>query len=137
MICDIQDIKDVDFKGIAILANSQYEFRLGGSRFFGNYKVDSDYDFFIQTSDEVKTFLRNNEFKNNADNVDYYDVNTESTFKYGKTTAILVFSLEKRIRAHDYLIKNFNGISPKNDVKFWDCIYEKIANEENEQRTDI
>ena len=45
------------FKTIQTLMNSADLFYLTGSRFFGNHKPNSDYDFFVKDSHEVHTQL--------------------------------------------------------------------------------
>ena len=39
------------------LAKSEFEFYLTGSRFFGHNRTDSDFDFFVEHSQEVVEFL--------------------------------------------------------------------------------
>ncbi len=49
------------------MQQSEFEFHLTGSRFFGFAKSSSDHDFFVQESDEVKSFLRSLGFQLNLD----------------------------------------------------------------------
>lgn len=44
------------------MANHKSEFHLTGSRFFGNHKEWSDYDFFTQYTEEMEKELRSNGF---------------------------------------------------------------------------
>lgn len=45
------------------MANHKSEFHLTGSRFFGNHKVWSDYDFFTQYTEEMEKELKSNGFE--------------------------------------------------------------------------
>ena len=45
------------------LENSGFEFFPTGSRYFGGYKPDSDWDFMAQASSEVEEFLTSNGFE--------------------------------------------------------------------------
>lgn len=49
------------------LEQGPYEFFLTGSRYFGGYRDGSDYDFFVQESEGVESYLRAMDFVEDTD----------------------------------------------------------------------
>lgn len=46
------------YAALLLLEESSYEFFLTGSRLFGGYRQNSDYDFFVQEGKEVESYLQ-------------------------------------------------------------------------------
>lgn len=63
------------------LLDSEFEFYLTGSRFFGTQTEDSDWDFFVGYSKEVVAFLIENNFRIVNDS-EYEDSNTVAVYRY-------------------------------------------------------
>jgi hypothetical protein len=58
---------------IGKMEGSNFEFHLTGSRFFGGFKPSSDWDYFVQDSNEVRDFLVNIGFDMQEDPIFAYD----------------------------------------------------------------
>lgn len=53
------------------MRNSEFTFYLTGSRFWGNYNYQSDWDFFTQDSPEVRTWLKKFNFVEYSNDTHY------------------------------------------------------------------
>jgi len=122
-----KNIKDETLKALLQLENSLEVFYPCGSRYFGTAKIVSDFDFIFE-SKEADQFIVNNGFSLMSDPVvchDYLDCNTLSIYQKGEVQVIKVKSVEKRKALQNYIIENKIKI-PKEDIHFWNSLYEKL-----------
>ena len=78
MLVNTQAIVPQLYQILTAFEQSQFEFFLTGSRFFGGADLDSDYDFFVAKSDSLESWLRELGFVTDQD-VAYTDDPTFST----------------------------------------------------------
>lgn len=106
------------------LNGSCYEFHLTGSRFFGQVEKHSDWDFFVEHSDDVIIFLTELGFSANIMTTAYLgdpevvEVMSVKDFHQGTCTRIdiqLVKDVSLKLKAQDLLAKYWgeNGIPNK------------------------
>lgn len=92
------------------MGNSEFSFHLTGSRYFGNSKQNSDYDFMVEDSPEVQQFLNVLGFKKLE--IDCYDdAATSVVFNWsqGKQSVDVqcVKNIETKLRAQELLRKMY------------------------------
>ena len=90
---------------LQVLEESPFVFHLTGSRFFGDSKESSDWDFFTQYSNEVETFLKNYGFDYH---IDYKDEGISVVMRGilpgdRQADIILVDDIDTRIKAQEIL----------------------------------
>jgi hypothetical protein len=114
---------------LVALSNSEFEFYLTGSQFFGNYTNESDYDFFVDNNHKTLLFLSQLGFNEVVSNHDY-DFNNlcelwERTTVEGIKIQVQVLrcgcSEKKQIAQHRiYSVRDiFNVLDKKQRSKFW------------------
>jgi len=97
---------------VGLLRSSEFNFYQTGSRFFQTFDYNSDWDFFVEESDSVREFLKNNQFYQNAMNEHYGDTATsevwEGSFKDVLVHIQLVHAnwMEHKIKAHDVILEH-------------------------------
>ncbi len=80
---------DVAYKMIGFLSRAKrrgINLELTGSRFFGNARVDSDFDYFVQDSPQVRKFLFDDSFMELGVPYDIsgiHDLNLATVFRRG------------------------------------------------------
>ena len=117
MIADI--LLDVP-SGVKQLHESPFDFQLTGSRFFGNDRPDSDWDFFVESSRDVAEYLLKNGYQNQPAN--FQDDEIHDIFTKGnnsqKIEVILVKDLTLRRHAQTLIKSVFpNGINCDEDIR--------------------
>lgn len=110
--------------GLFDIHESQFAFLPCGSRFFGDAKKDSDYDFFIQHGNGVELFLIEKGFIEKS--TDCYDCNSVQIFNKGEVTVITVFSEHDRLKVQSHIINN-SIRRPKGDTEFWNSLYRDVC----------
>jgi hypothetical protein len=106
------------------LNSSPHEFHVCGSRFFGDAKDHSDFDFFILHSPNVVEWLSSNGWVYGGSR--YRDINSVEILNKGKATVITVHSVEDRKKIQKHLMEN--GIHRiKGDVGFWNDLYRTVC----------
>jgi hypothetical protein len=80
---------------LSLLQDSTFNFQLTGSRYFNTANENSDYDFFVQYSYEVRNFLAGNSFD-------------EKWHDYGDDPEIEVVFQHRYVPVHIQLVKNFD-----------------------------
>lgn len=109
------------------LQDSTHEFYLTGSRFFGNCREDSDYDFFtdIETSED---YLRSLGFSHRP-SITYNDLNLIRVFTHPSGIDIqFIRDLKSKIVAQN-IIRDFDLLMtiPKSQHRFiWNKVYSSI-----------
>ena len=89
------------------LEDSPFEFYLTGSRFFGNFRQDSDYDFFVE--ENAIDWLRNNVFEKLPTH-NYLDLLTISVFQKGNVHIQVVKDVVLKSRAQQLIKETIPGI---------------------------
>lgn len=88
----------------------KFKFYLTGSRYFGSSGPLSDWDFFVEYTDEVEVFLKDLGFEDIC-NEDYlFDRVTNRTYRYQNVDVQLVINIEVKKKAQ-LLIKHHGLIS--------------------------
>jgi len=117
----------------SVLERSDFDFYLTGSRFFKTETPISDYDYFVQDSDEVRKFLHGSSFRVvNAFDCDefpeYYDNQTVVVFEKDGVHIQLVRNVDTKndaqelLRTFPELLKGLEG--PRNSRRFlWNRLY--------------
>jgi len=90
------------------LTNSPYTFHLTGSRYFGGATHLSDYDFFAQDSQEIKTFLARQGFyiETGSHYVGNNPLNCACVYKRGEIHIQLVQNYELKKMIHEQIIRS-------------------------------
>jgi len=87
---------------IKLLENSEFKFYLTGSRFFGGYTANSDYDYFAKATDPVRHYLSWLGFDEDTISMDYFpaDANTTAVFTSPckKIQVQLQYDVEAKLR---------------------------------------
>lgn len=78
----ITNISAILHRPIMKMMESEHNFHLTGSRFFGNSTNHSDWDFFIQDSPQVRNWLVANNFKINKNSKYYSDGFCVDVYRY-------------------------------------------------------
>lgn len=94
------------------MIESEHNFHLTGSRFFGNSTNQSDWDFFIQDSPQVRNWLVANNFKINKNSKYYSDDSCVDVYRY--------YITDYKIDAHWIDVQIVNDVSLK--IKAQDLI---------------
>lgn len=112
------------------LCQAPFVFHLCGSRFFGDFRIDSDWDFIADHSDELVEWLNQNGFTLRWDRGSKYkDVNTLCCYDCQDVQVILCVSVARRLEAR----KSFLPLDPfqdsgldRKDTETWNKIYSQI-----------
>ncbi len=97
----------VEIRGVILaLMASHINFFLTGSRFFGNYHLDSDWDYFTYDCWETREFLTHLGFKEITDQK-YRDLSIKALYEYKKDGQVihvqLVDSAKDKVQAQAIL----------------------------------
>lgn len=93
----------------------KFKFYLTGSRYFGSSGLLSDWDFFVEHTDEVKVFLTDLGFENIC-NKDYlFDRTTVYTYRYQNVDVQLVTNIQVKKKAQ-LLIKHHGLIGANKEI---------------------
>lgn len=110
MILDItgrvpEVVQKEDAETIRFLAYSPYAFHLTGSHYFGCNTPESDVDWIVQDSDEVRAALKVLGFKSVFEDVEYEctDIGTADVWQNGKVQVQLAHNAVTRIAVRDIL----------------------------------
>jgi len=129
MINNTLQIKDETLKALISLAKSERMFLPCGSRYFGYFTPESDYDFFFQDYSGAYTpeWLMENGFNLSGTTENYMDVNTIATWYKGKVQVMEVRSESDRLRIQDFIVECRKTDSafrpPKGDRHWWNEQY--------------
>lgn len=96
---------------------SEFVFHLTGSQFFGNARVDSDYDFLVQDSLQAREFLQSLGFKK-LHSSEYNDSSIVAVFRYcqGDSTSVdiqCVKNVEVKLKAQKLIRESYGSDLPK------------------------
>ena len=105
----------------AEMQTSQFVFHLTGSQFFGNARVDSDYDFLVQDSLQVREFLQSSGFKK-LHNSGYDDSSIVAVFHYHgvnkpSVDVQCVKNVEVKLKAQDLVRECYGSDLPKDRLE--------------------
>lgn len=135
---------------IAALQNSEHQFYLTGSRYFGDHGENSDWDFFIDSGkyQKVAPFLRSLGFhpmgEEYRENSSYRDVNTHEVWRWESSTQSSVdvsftHSIQRKLRvvaalkghprAYQAILGNYKS-SPDLRRDVWNFLYDLQAHQE-------
>ena len=89
------------------LEDSPFEFYLTGSRFFGNFRQDSDYDFFVD--ENIVPWLIENGFERLPTH-NYLDLLTVSVFQKGNVHIQVVKDVVLKSRVQQLIKETIPGI---------------------------
>lgn len=98
------------------MAQSDHEFHLTGSRYFGFTKRDSDWDFFAQDTESARVALEANGFKE-LYRTDYTDSELTRVYRHEgeKIDVQLVKDVALKIEVQEYLYKHCKFLMKKLD----------------------
>jgi hypothetical protein len=88
---------------IGKMENSAFCFYLTGSRFFGDFSYASDWDYFVQSDEKVRKFLKE---------LGFFPITMDGAEKYSDATIVDVFQAEDAYRTiqvqlvHNAILKN-------------------------------
>lgn len=127
MIGNASNIADQTLLKVISLEESDRLFFPCGSRYFGYFTPESDYDFFFQQSDLTCAWLTENGFCPSQTPLEYMDVNTFSTWYNLRVQVMEVRSSQDRVAIQDYIIAKRqidpSFRPPKGDRKWWNERY--------------
>lgn len=115
---------------------SEIEFELTGSHFFGNYKPNSDWDFFVEDSFSTREWLTSHGF-NLLSEAYENDPQITAIFRYGnveegefpQVDVQLTLNVEKKRKVQEILKANhliFGMTSKKFARQLWKSMYEAM-----------
>jgi len=119
------NFSDESLAALLYVINSPALFTVCGSRFFGDAKDTSDYDFV--TGPEfaaVDMLLASGWKKSKSDEAGYLDVNTIHILQRGKVQIMVCESVERRIKAREWIVAK--GLD-RHKTETWEKAYEAIA----------
>ena len=132
MIADRPNIQDAALLTILNLDESKHLFYPCGSRYFGYFSPESDYDFFFEKSRDVSAYLLDNCFVAANMHSCYMDVNTLGIFSSGQVHVMEVKSAKNRMAVQDYIFTERKKSEspdfrpPKGDRDWWNKRYCEI-----------
>lgn len=117
----------------AEMQTPQFVFHLTGSQFFGNARADSDYDFLVQDSLEVREFLQSLGFKK-LYNSGYDDSSIVAVFHYHgvnepSVDVQCVENLEVKLKAQGIIRDCYGSDLPKERserCKLWNLVLRTV-----------
>ena len=113
---------------LAMLQESDFDFYLTGSRYFGNPRGESDYDFFVQHSEAVAEYLENLGFRADNKAFAYYD---------GDPSLIKLYFQEIRMCGPHYHIQLVKDAQAKNHIQEIlkaTCVLPLLSKNKDEER---
>lgn len=122
MINNLSKVGDDTAKTLMWLSASEAGFYPCGSRYFGYFTDESDYDFFFEKSDRTCDIIANFGFVCSSMPSNYMDVNTLSIWTKGKIHCIEVTSASSRMAIQDTLYGTEDR-PPKDDRDWWNKKY--------------
>jgi hypothetical protein len=116
------EINDETLAAILWIAAQTEVFTVCGSRYFGDARIDSDFDFVLEESRANEGALLSAGFREHWDDEKkgYADTNTKTVFERGAVHIIICFSLARRIAAREHI--KTHGLNRK-DSSTWDDFY--------------
>lgn len=121
---DHEYINDATLRGLLWIAKAPHTFVPCGSRFFGDARPDSDFDFVVQEGSLDPRHLKQHGFTERWSHSrrasGYNDKNTVTVYQQGQAQIIFVKSLEKRLAAREWV--KANGLD-RNNTAVWDQFY--------------
>lgn len=124
------DLNKILHPVLCALVTSNHQFHLTGSRFFGNARENSDWDFFTYNTPEVQGMLQALDFQYVSESyADDPEVVTVLRYEQGDVwfDVQLLDDIERKCQAQAYLKEKFpNGLPGlKSDAKqLWNMAYE-------------
>lgn len=119
---------------LELMEKSEFNFHLTGSRFFGTATEKSDYDFFIEDSEAVRTQLIKWRFYIESTGITYADTQTIRIYKHPDNIHIqLVRNVPLKEKAQsilkDFYRKGNNYRMTKPQLRrIWDLVFDIIKN---------
>lgn len=122
-------------KLLAQLEQSEFQFFLTGSRFFGTNNPNSDYDLFCEENPKIEQFLTDLGFVSLKDNFyhgEVTDINTAKVFRsllcVPSIDVQLVKLVDLKVELQTYLLANKIRVPITKSVQrtFWDAEYAKF-----------
>lgn len=87
----LHGVTDNTLSVLKAMEQSEFNFHLTGSRFFGGARMDSDWDFFVQDSPEVRSWIEGHEFNKEFEGKNYYgDPNIAVVYRYRNSIHVQV-----------------------------------------------
>lgn len=114
---------DKTLTAITQVIASGVPFIVCGSRFFGDANDESDFDFVTEDESIVDLLLSVGWVKSKSDEAGYLDSNTGHVLNFGKVQVIVAKSIERRIKARDYIVSH--GLK-RSKTEDWEKAYEAI-----------
>lgn len=118
---------------VSMMSSEKYKFHLTGSRFFGNSKENSDWDFFTEYSISVKSYLSDMGFVTLTESCrSYNDQETRSVMRFIdnklQIDVQLVNDVKKKVRVNNAIkhrpdfLKLMNSLGKNDRTAFWDML---------------
>lgn len=124
--CSLYHEAYIPMQTMLLIAVSEYVFHLTGSQFFGNSRIDSDWDFFTQECPEVRVFLEGAGFDLVTENIHLYpdDPNIAEVWGKGLVHIQLVRDVSLKLAAQKILYElPFSGFqkfrASKHEAREW------------------
>lgn len=114
---------DETLSAISQVIKLENAFIVCGSRFFGDAKDTSDFDFVTEDIGLIDLLMAAGWVKSKSDENEYLDSNTVRILNRGNVQIIFAESVERRIKARDYIVANRLDRSKTED---WEKAYEAI-----------
>lgn len=127
-------LKNRDASGYAVHLRISYipfDYYVTGSRFFGNARADSDFDYFTQNTFDTRMWLKRNGFRKLPEGASYYncDINLAQVYRKGNVDIQLVKDVSKKLKAQEILKANgvLNNLDKSARRAAWNDTYRFMA----------
>jgi hypothetical protein len=122
-------LQDHNAMTLSILQQSNFDFFLTGSRFFGTERSDSDYDFFAKFDLSIFNFLAEQGFiRFDKQNSPYADSNLQSLWQKGNIQIQLQVDADKKNKVQQWMLINGFNFSENKTVarQQWTALYASL-----------
>lgn len=111
------------------MQNSNIHFYLTGSRYFGGWNNESDWDFFVESSPDAISWLIKNNFELDLESSDYRDNNTLAVYKHKKWDIHIQVSQDAALKAqvqsaiYEKFLTTYRNMSKNTRNFFWEDMF--------------
>jgi len=117
------DFKDETLDALRFIISCQDEFIVCGSRYFGDAKPNSDYDF-VTEDVRIYDFLITQGWEcSKSEKLEYLDSNTLHVIGKAKVQIIIAKSLSRRVAAREWIVANGRD---RHKTESWDDAYNNV-----------
>ena len=118
---------------LEVLRDSEFDFKLTGSRHFGCYTQESDFDFYVKYSKEVLTFLREYGFTLITNEEGYSDIPDTLVYRLGNVDVqvrqnFLAFDrLNRWMGSQEKAVKYLQSLNKKDRRQYWSFLLKLVV----------